>query len=250
MYITPADWILLPLAVFSIYWIWNHPDDVRGILRYPLTLAAVSFVLFAANLIFLVILGQSSLPFKSVLTDVVSCIRALLLGILGILLFNRTGLASILKLSSDRHNLFRNVKLAVVLLTPILFLIYSFMLFAILKTLSIESIRFDHIPAAILPREIIPMFSGIINEEMTIRLGIFGLVLSLFHNSRHKWSLAIVLSSIVWALMHPSHAQLGKYLQVFPVGLYLGWVEYRFGFETVLFSHAAANLAVAAVSII
>ena len=250
MYITPADWILLPLAVFSIHWIWKHRDDVRGILPYPLTLATVSFVLFAASLIFFVIPEQSSLPVKSVLTDAVSCIRALLLGILGILLFNRSGCASILKLSSDRHDLFRNVKLTVVLLTPVLLLIYSMILFAILKTLSIESIGFDHIPAAILPREIIYMLSGIINEEMTIRLGIFGLVLSLFHNSRHKWSLAIVLSSSVWALMHPSHAQLAKYLQVFPVGLYLGWVEYRFGFETVLFSHVAANLAVVAASII
>jgi hypothetical protein len=85
-----------------------------------------------------------------------------------------------------------------------------------------------------------------VHEELVFRLFIIGVVVFLARAWKYRWEFAIVVSSVLWSYSHWFVADLGwiKFIQIFPLGLYLGYMLKRFGFEACVLMHLMANIVV------
>ena len=82
-----------------------------------------------------------------------------------------------------------------------------------------------------------------VTEELFARLFLMGAILYIFRNVKSRWYLAIVISSLYWSFLHLGPDLMwAKAIQVFPFGIALGWLMKKYGFETCVFMHFAANL--------
>ena len=81
-------------------------------------------------------------------------------------------------------------------------------------------------------------------EEIIFRLGIQNYLAKQFKLAGRKYWVAIALSSAFWSLAHANilDPEWVKIVQVFPLGIALGFLFRKFGIESCIFSHAAFNV--------
>lgn len=81
-------------------------------------------------------------------------------------------------------------------------------------------------------------------EELVFRLGIQNYLAGLFGRGRGRYWLAIALTSFVWALGHAGMVDPNwvKMLQIFAIGLSLGWLFRKCGIEACIIAHCVLNL--------
>jgi membrane protease YdiL (CAAX protease family) len=84
----------------------------------------------------------------------------------------------------------------------------------------------------------------VVGEELTFRLGIQNYFAGLFGRGAAGYRAAIVLSSALWSLGHIGQVdpEWVQFAQIFPVGLALGWLFRRAGFEACVIAHGVLNL--------
>ena len=90
------------------------------------------------------------------------------------------------------------------------------------------------------------MLTGVtVVEELTFRLAIQNQLARLFAWTGHKYWLSILLTSLLWTFLHAGAIDPDwvKFVQVFPMGLVLGWMFRRFGIESCIAVHVLFNLA-------
>ena len=123
------------------------------------------------------------------------------------------------------------------------FTTYSFLVFYFLKPEYIGSKESDFYH--FIGMAVLSMLAAL-NEELLFRMYVIGLIVYFLKKYRAKWWVAIVLSSALWAYVHMPLANLGwvKFIQVFPLGIALGYTLKRFGFETCVFLHIVFNLVI------
>ncbi|MGD0338059.1 MAG: CPBP family glutamic-type intramembrane protease [Bacteroidota bacterium] len=85
---------------------------------------------------------------------------------------------------------------------------------------------------------------GAVAEELLIRLFLLGLIVYVLRNSPYKWLIAILLSSIYWALLHNVDGPIDfvRIIQIFPLGVVLGYTMKKYGFEACLSIHLITNI--------
>ena len=103
----------------------------------------------------------------------------------------------------------------------------------------------------------IPFLIGLITlapilEETLFRHYLLHRLAAAFGGRRAGVASAIVLTAALWALMHVGTVEPAwfKWLQVFPIGLMLGWVGWTRGLEVAIALHWAFNIAVIPVGVI
>jgi hypothetical protein len=85
---------------------------------------------------------------------------------------------------------------------------------------------------------------GAVYEELMVRLFILGGFIFILWRIKCRWELAIVLSTVYWIILHfnGTSQDFVKALQLFPLGLSLGYMLKRYGFESCVFIHLSYNL--------
>jgi membrane protease YdiL (CAAX protease family) len=81
-------------------------------------------------------------------------------------------------------------------------------------------------------------------EEITFRLGIQNYLAKQLNWQGKEYWIAIVLTAALWTLGHTGIMEPGwvKLLQVFPIGLALGWLFRKVGTEGCILAHALFNV--------
>ena len=83
-----------------------------------------------------------------------------------------------------------------------------------------------------------------LNEEIIFRLGIQNFLASVFNWRERQYWTAIIFTSILWTLAHVGAIEPWwvKLAQIFPIGLALGWLYWRYGAESSILAHGLFNL--------
>lgn len=97
---------------------------------------------------------------------------------------------------------------------------------------------------------VVALISVAFAEEVVFRLGIQNLIARIARLGGRKYWIAIVLASFFWTAGHAAALNpfWVKLLQIFPIGLALGWLYKRHGLEACIVVHAGMNLALALLS--
>ncbi len=81
-------------------------------------------------------------------------------------------------------------------------------------------------------------------EEIIFRLGIQNYLAKQFQLNGDKYWVAIVLTSVLWSLAHANvlNPEWVKIVQIFPLGVGLGFLFRKYGLESCVFAHGVFNL--------
>ena len=81
-------------------------------------------------------------------------------------------------------------------------------------------------------------------EEIIFRLGIQNFIVKVFDLEDQKYWIAILAASFFWAVSHLGTLDPAwvKFVQVFPVGIMLGFFFKKYGLESTIFIHGAFNI--------
>lgn len=81
-------------------------------------------------------------------------------------------------------------------------------------------------------------------EEIAFRLGIQNFLAQHFSWQGEKYWLAIILTSFIWTIGHVGLLEPNwvKMVQIFPVGLALGWLFRKYGVESTIIVHSIFNV--------
>lgn len=87
-------------------------------------------------------------------------------------------------------------------------------------------------------------------EEIIFRPGIHNYLTLKFGATVRAHRLAVLLTSVVWALAHAGtlDSEWVKFLQIFVLGLGLGWLNRRYGLEACIVTHGVFNLVMVSLS--
>lgn len=123
--------------------------------------------------------------------------------------------------------------------------VYSVILFAVTLP-AVGSIFRDVVGSGtrVTPLALVMILEFAFNEEIFFRLGIQNYLAAKLINRRRGYEIAIVLTTILWTLGHVGSLDPDwvKLVQVFPVGLALGWLYRRNGTESAIIAHSLFNL--------
>lgn len=91
---------------------------------------------------------------------------------------------------------------------------------------------------------VIVMLEFAFAEEIMFRLGIQNFLANIFDWQGSKYWVAIFLSSTLWTIGHVGVIEPNwvKFLQVFPVGLALGWLFKKYSTESSILAHGLFNV--------
>lgn len=88
------------------------------------------------------------------------------------------------------------------------------------------------------------MISVGISEEISFRFVTQNYLAKKFTFIRDRYWIAIVISALLWTFAHANttNPEWVKFVQIFPVGLTLGWMFKKFGLESCIIAHAGFNV--------
>lgn len=97
------------------------------------------------------------------------------------------------------------------------------------------------------PAALVALVTAAFSEEILFRLGIQGFLARYLNGQGRRYWVPVVLASLVWTVQHAGAVEPGwvKLVQVFPIGVLLGWLYRRQGVESCMVAHALFNLAMA-----
>ncbi len=106
----------------------------------------------------------------------------------------------------------------------------------------LEPVRRGQAPSLII--NILAMLEAALVEEIAFRMCIQNYLARVLRLPKHGYWLAIVLSTVFWALAHGEMLSPAwfKPVQIFPIGLGLGYLSKRWGVESSILAHAVFNL--------
>jgi membrane protease YdiL (CAAX protease family) len=83
-----------------------------------------------------------------------------------------------------------------------------------------------------------------VSEEIIFRLGIQNFLANVFNWRERRYWTAILFTSILWTLAHAGVIVPWwvKPIQIFPIGLALGWLYWRYGAESSMLAHGLFNV--------
>lgn len=86
--------------------------------------------------------------------------------------------------------------------------------------------------------------SLVITEELTFRFITPNLIAKKFKLEGKKYWIAIIFSAMFWSVAHSGtlDPEWVKLVQIFPIGLALGWLFKNYGLESTIFAHAGFNI--------
>ena len=81
-------------------------------------------------------------------------------------------------------------------------------------------------------------------EEIIFRLGIQNFIVKVFDLENNNYWIAIIITSFFWTLMHLGTLDPAwvKFVQVFPIGILLGYFFKKYGLECTLLVHGTYNV--------
>jgi membrane protease YdiL (CAAX protease family) len=89
------------------------------------------------------------------------------------------------------------------------------------------------------------VFTGAFVEEVAFRLGVQNFFARQLHLRRWRYGAAIIGAAALWSLLHAGFVGPGyvKFIQLFPLGVALGFLFRRYGVESCILAHGTFDLA-------
>ncbi|GJQ61410.1 MAG: hypothetical protein SCALA702_04630 [Melioribacteraceae bacterium] len=192
----------------------------------------------------------------AIIIDLLNFLKIIVFVVVGMTMTARLGITNFPliryfrgKTANIEPNFLRSFALSI-LIASIVVVVYSFLLFkitgpelsSILKDLEVtaENMSFSS-------QFTIPLLCSLIGisllEEIVFRLAMQN-TLAFFLKSKQKYLIAVLITSAVWTMGHLLSLEpvWVKALQVFPIGIILGYLYKKYGFESTFIVHLIMNL--------
>jgi len=137
------------------------------------------------------------------------------------------------------------------LIVALVGVIYSVVLFVLISPRISENMRrafgMDNVGSAptVTAQAILFLLLVAFGEEIVFRLGVQSFLAKYLRLSPNRYWMAIIVTTILWTMGHAGALEPAwvKLVQVFPMGLMLGWLCQRYGVESSILAHMVFNLA-------
>lgn len=122
-------------------------------------------------------------------------------------------------------------------------IIFSYVLFLVTSPQSLG--HSGKVTTQVLAVAVLAALEFALVEEITFRLGVQSFLAKVLRWQGSKYWLTVLVSSTFWTMGHVNMMEpyWVKLVQVFPMGLALGWLNRKFGTESSILAHCLFNLA-------
>ena len=234
----------------AVYLFVKYRLYVKGYWKVALAIVGISFGAITINFIIKTIFATDTTgDINRYAYDFLISARNVILASVGLYLLKKSRLPSVpLYNWHVRHKELSHFSTKVVVFSVLFLTLYSVFLFRV--TSARLNITSQPIPSAIslgVPQFFAFLFVNlavVIREEIMYRLCLQTLVTYWLREYRWAWTLAVLISTLLWSMGHfgivlPEWA---KFVQVFVVGILLGVVMHKQGFESCILIHLGLNL--------
>jgi hypothetical protein len=121
-------------------------------------------------------------------------------------------------------------------------LVFSFWVLTVFSEINLVRHQYDYMG---LCSQFLTDSTAAVVEELLDRIFLIGFLIFLFQKLKHRSAIAIMLSALYWSYLHVDlNNALGiiKAVQIFPLGVGLGYLFLYYGFESALAAHIVFNL--------
>jgi hypothetical protein len=238
-----VNYLTLALLIYAIFFAIKYWADVKPniSLIFPHWIAV--FILAVASAAAATLVGVTREDNLSTMTDTLYQVtRNSFMGAVGLSLFAAGGTTIVVRTWENTLRFWKEVPKSHTIGLVLLITVYTFTLFKLFPG-RLTYLRGGETFGILLTLYIYTMLTAI-SEEMLVRLSVLGFLTRLFKQSRFNWEIGIAVSAAFWAAMHVLVIQndMIKFVHIFPIGIALGYLLKRYGFEACVFVHASVNI--------
>ena len=235
------------INVFTIigiyYYLKNYSQLKRETIRLTIIFVCVILV-YINDWIWKLLIYDIDADLKSILINILSTLKNILLGSIGIYFLGELNLLKIPLLNTSNTI---NIKKSKIVLSDSLIIVIIFIAITILllflNTSNIFNEKIDFRLSTIIDSI---TRAGIIsiNEEVYFRLFLLSLFMYWMSKVQYSKIISIFLVSTIWVFTHHGIVESGgfKFIQLFLFGCILGWTQIKKGIETCFLSHWMFNI--------
>ena len=246
--------LLIVLLIHSI----RYRREIRGYMKYGIALGIILILVDGAVALCVPNFFEAVPLFQFLILDVIAFVKIVVFTCMGIYCCSKLGIADIplmKRLAGETNNLGgstgSNNILAVIgviaggiAFSVILFKVTSPQLSESIKELTKlqgAKLGISDEPSVLLALVVITFA---FSEEILFRLGIQNYLAKQFKLADSKYWIAIVLTSGLWSLAHANilNPEWVKIVQIFPLGIALGFLFKKSGLESCILAHGIFNL--------
>ena len=246
--------LLIVLLIHSIL----IRGDIRAYIKYGIVLGIILIVLDGAIVPFVPNFFQAMPLFQFLILDVIAFVKIVVFTCMGIYCCSTLGITDIplmKRLAGETDNLGGSTRPNSILTVIGVItggMAFSLILFKVTSPQLSESIKemsklqgaklgISDEPSFLLALVVITFAFG---EEILFRLGIQNYLAKQFKLTENRYWIAIVLTSGLWSIAHANilDPEWVKIVQIFPLGIALGFLFKKSGLESCILAHGVFNL--------
>jgi hypothetical protein len=233
---------ILPLFLWALYFAKDNKEALKDTVPYTLQYLLLAFIVQLIASADLSIKGADrSLNIDLLLINTWGIGRDYFLGSVGLVLLSRHESISPLR---DWENIFSYFNTRNILWIVGVTITYSVYVLAMIYLFNNQlKSSLNEAQAYSFTTMLFMSIVSAIKEELLIRLFIIGFITYILKDTKQRWIIAVILSSLFWTGMHfeISPWSLERFAQLFPIGVVLGYSLKKHGFESCVFIHILTN---------
>jgi hypothetical protein len=239
-YETFFGWLFILISIFYAFKFRKHLKH-SAVFIAPITLLGLILAL-SMSAFYTLHEITLNLNLYFIKTNVYLVVRNSFCATIGLCFFSTLSLQRPVGHWEDLQTTFKNLPFKKIYGIILLSLLFSFWLLNVFSDINLVRHQYNIME---LCSEFLSDSTAALVEELLDRVFLIGYLLFLFQKSNHRSVIAIVVSTLYWSYLHVDlNNALGilKAVQVFPIGIGLGYLFLYYGFESALFTHILFNL--------
>lgn len=242
--------IVLNIGLLAYY--FAHFEETKGYIKYSMVFIVIYFVIEVAAFVSSDALSHAGTSID-IISDVISALKIIIYSSTGIYCCEKMGIKDIPVVRRFMDSEYKEkiyVSRYLIDTFSVVFgaLVFSFILFKVTtpKTSSF-AMRFFGSRKGLQFSDILIFIEFVLSEEIVFRMAAQNLIAKVFKLYGKKYWISIVCASLLWTLGHANtlNPEWVKFVQIFPIGIALGWLYRKHGAESSLLAHAAFNIIMA-----